>query len=78
MEDLENLLRETYIQKTSYRDVRINLLKVQQIHSESIFDSKAAIKEKYNGNSAVIISLGEEEEASTVKYFRNGSKNQWH
>lgn len=86
IEEIENILKEYYIPKPIYIEVKSNLVKAKQSHNESIFEfgqrvinllckCKEVISEKYIGNKPVIESLIEEEETLAVRHFRQGLAN---
>lgn len=85
LEQLENILREYYIPKINYTDVKVQLVKIQQLHNETIFDygkrvmcllgkCKEGIHVKYT-EKVVVSCLCEEEESAAVRYFQNGLIN---
>lgn len=87
VKELEILLKERFIPKLNYTEVKLNLVKVKQSYTETIFDygkrvtsllakCNVSIREKYLNNEAVITRLCLEEEEAAVKYFRNGLKNE--
>lgn len=86
VKELEIVLKEYFIPKSNYAEIKLNLVKAQQSYAETIFEygkritsilhkCNVAIKDKYLNNETVITSLCSEEEASAVKYFRNGLRN---
>lgn len=82
---LEITLKDHFVPKILYSDIKFKLMQVRQLHRETIRDygkkvfsllelCKKGIKEKYT-NEDVITSLCEEEEGIAVRCFQKGLRN---
>lgn len=86
VKDLEIILKDNFMPKLRYTDIKAEIIQIKQHSNESIFKygqriskllvkSIQSIKEKYVNSPAVVISLSAEEEILTIRSFRKGLIN---